>query len=120
MSLAYLGHILGITNGKTWLVLVLVSGDPGATEGFRRASTLGPLRALLEVQVEHETCRTIHGKHLESISSQKNGTGLARGVSGGQVPTEGFRRASTFRPLLALVEARVEHVNIFDNKWPTR
>ena len=97
-----------------------VSGGPDPTEGFRRASTLGPLRALLEVQVEHETCRTIHGKHLESISSQKNGTGLARGVSGGQVPTEGFRRASTFRPLLALVEARVEHVNIFDNKWPTR
>ena len=64
MSSTYLGHILGITNGKTWLVLVLVSGGPGATEGFRRAST--------------------------------------------------------FRPLLALVEARVEHVNIFDNKWPTR
>ena len=101
MSLTYLGHILGITNGKTWLVLVLVSGGPGATEGFRRASTLGPLRALLEVQVEHETCRTIHGTHLEGIFSQKNSTGLAGGVNRGKDPTEGFPRAGTLGSLLA-------------------
>ena len=50
----------------------------------------------LEVQVEHETCRTIHGTHLEGIFSQKNSTGLAGGVNRGQDPTEGFRRAGMF------------------------
>ena len=37
----------------------------------------GGLKDPLEVQVEGETCRTIHGTHLEGILSQKNWTGLA-------------------------------------------
>ena len=41
----------------------------------------GGLKDSLEVRVEHETCRTIHGTHLEGISSQKNWTGLAGGGS---------------------------------------
>ena len=39
----------------------------------------GGLKDSLEVRVEHGTCRTIHGTHLEGISSQKNRTGLAGG-----------------------------------------
>ena len=39
----------------------------------------GGLKDSLEVRVEHETCTTIHGTHLEGISSQKNWTGLAGG-----------------------------------------
>ena len=39
----------------------------------------GGLKDLLEVGVEVKTCRTIHGTHLEGISSQKNWTGLAGG-----------------------------------------
>ena len=57
-----------------------VSGGPDPTEGFRRASTLGALLALLDVKVELKTCRTIHGTHLEGILSQKKWTGLAGGV----------------------------------------
>ena len=41
---------------------------------------LGGLKDPLEVRVEGETCRTIHGTHLEGILSQKNWTGLAGGV----------------------------------------
>ena len=41
---------------------------------------LGGLKDSLEVGVEHETCTTIHGTHLEGILSQKNWTGLAGGV----------------------------------------
>ena len=41
--------------------------------------SFGGLKDSLEVRVEHETCRTIHGTHLEGISSQKNWTGLAWG-----------------------------------------
>ena len=44
----------------------------------------GGLKDPLEVQVEGETCRTIHGTHLEGILSQKNWTGLAGGVKKGQ------------------------------------
>ena len=40
---------------------------------------LGGLKDSLEVRVEHETCTTIHGTHLEGILSQKNWTGLAGG-----------------------------------------
>ena len=39
----------------------------------------GGLKDSLEVRVEHETCTTIHGTHLEGISSPKNWTGLAGG-----------------------------------------
>ena len=60
----------------------------------------GGLKDPLEVRVEDKTCRTIYGTHLESILSQKNWTGLAGGVSGGQDPAEGFRRAGTLGPLL--------------------
>ena len=42
---------------------------------------LGGLKDSLEVRVEHETCRTIHGTHLEGILSQKSWTGLAGGGS---------------------------------------
>ena len=41
--------------------------------------SFGGLKDSLEVRVEHQTCRTIHGTHLEGISSQKNWTGLAGG-----------------------------------------
>ena len=51
--------------------------------------------------VEHETCRTIHETHLESILSQKNLTGLAGGFNNSQDPTEGFPRAGTLGPILA-------------------
>ena len=40
---------------------------------------LGGLKDPLEVRVVGETCRTIHGTHLEGILSQKNWTGLAGG-----------------------------------------
>ena len=40
---------------------------------------LGILKDPLEVIVEDKTCTTIHGTHLEGISSQKNWTGLAGG-----------------------------------------
>ena len=33
---------------------------------------LGGLKDSLEVRVEHETCTTIHGTHLEGILSHKN------------------------------------------------
>ena len=49
---------------------------------------LGGLKDPLEVRVEGETCRTIHGTHLEGISSQKNWTGLAGGVRNGQNRSE--------------------------------
>ena len=45
---------------------------------------LGGIKDPLEVRVEDETCRTIHGTHLEGILSQKNRTGLAGGVKNGQ------------------------------------
>ena len=52
---------------------------------------LGGLKDSLEVRVEHETCRTMHGTHLEGISSQKNSTGLAGGVRSGHFwPKCGF------------------------------
>ena len=35
------------------------------------------LKDLIEVRVEDETCRTIHGTHLEGILSQKTWTGSA-------------------------------------------
>ena len=41
---------------------------------------LGGLKDPLEVRVEVETCKTIHGTYFEGISSQKNWTGLAGGV----------------------------------------
>ena len=41
---------------------------------------LGGLKDPLEVGVEVETCKTIHGTYFEGISSQKNWTGLAGGV----------------------------------------
>ena len=44
---------------------------------------LGGLNGALEVQVEDKTCRTIDGTYLEGILSQKNWTGLARGVKNG-------------------------------------
>ena len=56
--------------------------------------------------VEHGTCRTIHETHLDGILSQKNLTRSAGGVSGGQDPMEGFRRAGTLRPPLALSEGQ--------------
>ena len=40
----------------------------------------GGLKDPLEVRVEVETCKTIHGTYFEGISSQKNWTGLAGGV----------------------------------------
>ena len=49
---------------------------------------LGGLKDPLEVRVEDETCRTIHGTHLECILSQKNLTGLAGGVRNGQNRSE--------------------------------
>ena len=49
---------------------------------------LGGLKDPLEVRVEYETCRTIHGTHLECILSQKNLTGLAGGVRNGQNRSE--------------------------------
>ena len=49
---------------------------------------LGGLKDPLEVRVEDETCRTIHGTHLEVILSQKNLTGLAGGVRNGQNRSE--------------------------------
>ena len=49
---------------------------------------LGGLKDPLEVRVEGETCRTIHGTHLEGILSQKNWTGLAGGVRNGQNRSE--------------------------------
>ena len=61
---------------------------------------LGGLKDSLEVRVEHETCTTIHGTHLEGILSPKKWTGLAGGVTGGQDPAEGFRRAASLGPLL--------------------
>ena len=45
---------------------------------------LGGLKDPLEVRVEVETCRTIHGTYFEGILSQKNWTGLAGGVKNGQ------------------------------------
>ena len=42
---------------------------------------LGGLKDPPGVPVEVETCRTIHGTYFEGISSQKNWTGLAGGVS---------------------------------------
>ena len=45
---------------------------------------LGGIKDPLEVRVEDETCRTIHGTHLEGILSPKNWTGLAGGVKNGQ------------------------------------
>ena len=45
---------------------------------------LGGLKDPPEVPIEDETCRTIHGTHLEGILSQKNWTGLAGGVKNGQ------------------------------------
>ena len=44
---------------------------------------LGGLKDPLEVRLEGETCKTIHGTHLEGILSQKNWTGLAGGVKNG-------------------------------------
>ena len=41
---------------------------------------LGGLKDPLEVRVEVKTCKTINGTYFESISSQKNWTGLAGGV----------------------------------------
>ena len=49
---------------------------------------LGGLMYPLEVPVEGETCRTIHGTHLEGVLSQKNWTGLAGGVRNGQNRSE--------------------------------
>ena len=45
---------------------------------------LGGLKDSLEVRVEHETCRTIHGTRLEGILSQKNWTGLAGALRNGR------------------------------------
>ena len=41
---------------------------------------LGGLKYPPEVPVEVETCKTVHGTYFEGISSEKNWTGLARGV----------------------------------------
>ena len=49
---------------------------------------LGGLKDPLEVRVEVETCKTIHGTYFEGISSQKNWTGLAGGVRNGQKRSE--------------------------------
>ena len=49
---------------------------------------LGGLKDPLVVRVEDETCRTIHGTHLEGVLSQKNWTGLAGGVRNGQNRSE--------------------------------
>ena len=62
---------------------------------------LGGLKDSLEVRVEHETCRTIHGTHLEGIFSQKNSNRMAGWVNGGKDHTEGFPRAGTLGPILA-------------------
>ena len=70
-------------------------------EGFRRASSFGPILAPQEGPVEHGTCITNHRTHLEGILSQKNSTGLAGVFNNTQDPTEGFRRAGTLGPLLA-------------------
>ena len=40
---------------------------------------LGGLKDPLEVRVEDETCRTIHGTHLECILSQKKFDRVGRG-----------------------------------------
>ena len=57
-------HLEGILSQKNVKGLAGgVSGGPDPTEGFRRASTLGALLALLDVKVELKTCRTIHGTH---------------------------------------------------------
>ena len=40
-------------------------------EGFRRASSFGPILAPQEGPVEHGTCSTNHGTHLEGLLSQK-------------------------------------------------
>ena len=39
----------------------------------------GGLKDSLEVRVEHETCRTIHGSHLEGVLSQKKFDRVGRG-----------------------------------------
>ena len=70
------------------------AGGISARSHFR--ATSGPVK----VQVEHLSCSTIHVTHLEGILSKKNWTGLAGGVTGGQDPAEGFRRAVTLGPLL--------------------
>ena len=49
---------------------------------------LGGLKDPLEVRVEVETCRTIHGTYFEGISSQKK---LDRVGRGGQKPILGSK-----------------------------
>ena len=63
-----------------------MSGYKRLWDGYK--CTNGGLKDPLEVRVEDETCRTIHGTHLECILSQKNLTGLAGGVRNGQNRSE--------------------------------
>ena len=75
-----------------------MSGSHGGISVRRQIwATSGPL----QLRVEHETCRTTHGTHLEGILSQWSLTGLAEGVNRDQDPMEGFWRAGKFGPLLA-------------------
>ena len=74
-------------------------------EGFRRASPFGPILAPQEGPVEHGTCSTNHGTHLEGLLSQKK---WYLGVQQCSL-MEGFRRASSFGPVLAPQEGPVEH-----------
>ena len=82
----------------------------GLAEGVRRSGSHGGILARrhfratsgpLQLRVEHETCRTIHGTHLEGIFSQKNSNRMAGWVNRGKDPTEGFPRAGTLGSLLA-------------------
>ena len=50
-----------------------------ASNDVHRPPLLGGLKDSLEVRVEHETCTTIHGTHLEGILSQKKLDRVGRG-----------------------------------------
>ena len=52
-----------------------------------------------EVRVQHETCSTICGTHVQAILDQKNLTGLAGGVREGQNMAQNGPRLCTFLAL---------------------
>ena len=52
-----------------------------------------------EVRVQHETCSTICGTHVQAILNQKNLTGLAGGVREGQDMAQNGPRLCTFLAL---------------------
>ena len=52
-----------------------------------------------EVRVQHETCSTICGTHVQAILDQKDLTGLAGGVREGQNMAQNWPRLCTFLAL---------------------